>query len=173
MSAELGAERSATPAEPRRVAVLGIGNTLMRDDGVGVEVARRLIAGGGLPEGCEVVLGETAGMGLVRYFREFDGVVFVDAIDAGDEPGSVFSFHPDDAGVTSLRSNSIHGMGVGYLLTCARMTGANPDVVVVAIQVGDVRPVPDTLSAEVASVVPRVVEIVCEEVERLSSAIAV
>jgi len=153
---------------PRRVTVLGIGNTLMGDDGVGVEVAQRLIGVGGLPDGCEVVLGETAGMGLVRYFRESDAVVFIDAIDAADKPGSVFVFDPDDAGVTSLRSNNIHGMGVGHLLTCARLTGACPDVVVVAVQVGDVRPKPDELSPEVASSVPRVVEIVRAEAERLS-----
>jgi hydrogenase maturation protease len=157
-------------AARRRVAVLGVGNSLMRDDGVGVAVARRLLAEGGLPAGSEIVLGETAGMGLVRFFREFDAVVFVDAIDAGDRPGSVFCFSPDDAGVTGLRSNNIHGMGVGYLMTCARMTGADPEVVCVAVQVGDVRPQPDDLTPEVAAAVPRAVDIVRAEADRLSHA---
>jgi hydrogenase maturation protease len=168
--AQAGAQAGAQAAPAsRRVAVIGVGNTLMRDDGVGVAVARRLLDEGGLPATCEVVLGETAGMGLVRFFREFDGVVFVDGIDAGDEPGSVFAFPPDDAGVTGLRSNNIHGMGVGYLLTCARMTGADPDVVCVAVQVGDVRPLPDQLTPKVAEAVPKVVALVRAEAERLSA----
>jgi hydrogenase maturation protease len=152
----------------RRVAVLGIGNSLMCDDGVGVAVVRHLLAEGGLPEGVETVLGETAGMGLVSYFREFDGVVFVDAIDLDDEPGAVFRFGPDEAGVTELRSNNIHGMGVGYLMTCARLAGADPDVVCVAVQVGDVRPLPDELTPQVAASVPRVAQIVRAEAVRLS-----
>jgi hydrogenase maturation protease len=151
----------------RRVTVLGVGNSLMRDDGVGVAVARRLLEEGGLPDGVEVVLGETAGMGLVGFFRESDAVVFVDAIDLGDEPGSVFRFGPDEAGVTSLRSNNIHGMGVGYLLTCARLSGADPEVVCVAVQVGDVRPQPDGLTEAVAAAVPEVAALVRAEADRL------
>ena len=165
----VGAEtRSGSPL--RRVAVLGVGNSLMRDDGVGVAVARRLLEEGGLPDSVEVVIGETAGMGLLRFFRDFDGVVFVDAIDIGDEPGSVFRFGPDEAGVTSLRSNNIHGMGVGYLMTCARMVGANPEVVCVAVQVGDVRPLPDELTPEVAAVVADVAALVRAEAGRLAGA---
>jgi hydrogenase maturation protease len=152
----------------RRVAVLGVGNTLMCDDGVGVAVARALLADGGLPAGVEVVCGETAGMGLVGFFRDSDAVVFVDAIDVGEEPGTVFRFGPDEAGVTALRSNNIHGMGVGYLLTCARLAGADPEVVCVAVQVGDVRPLPDELTPPVAAALPKVVDLVRREAVRLS-----
>jgi hydrogenase maturation protease len=153
----------------KRVAVLGVGNTLMCDDGVGVAVARALLAEGGLPASVEVVVGETAGMGLVGFFRDSDAIVFVDAIDAGEEPGSVFRFGPDEAGVTSLRSNNIHGMGVGYLLTCARLAGASPEVVCVAVQVGDVRPMPDELTPAVTSALPRAVALVRAEAVRLAS----
>jgi hydrogenase maturation protease len=155
---------------PARTAIVGVGNTLMGDDGVGVQVARSLLGEGPLPDGVEVVLGETAGMALLPYFRECRSVIFVDAIDAGAEPGAVFRFDPDEAGVTRLRSNNIHGMGVGYLLTTARWTGADPEVVVLAVQVGDVRPVPDTLTPEVAAVVPEVARMAREEALRSSGA---
>ena len=157
------------PARPRRrVAVLGVGNTLMCDDGVGVAVARRLIDEGGLPDTVTVVCGETAGMGLVGYFRDYDAVVFVDAIDVGDAPGSVFRFGPDEAGVTTLRSNNIHGMGVGYLVTCARLTGAFPEVVCVAIQVGDVKALPDELTSALAAGLDDTVALVRDEALRLT-----
>jgi hydrogenase maturation protease len=175
----------------RRLAVLGVGNTLMGDDGVGVAVVRQLLAdaghdvtppGGGpvaagvgrhVPDafgpGLDAVLGETAGLGLIKHFREAEAVIVVDALDAsgqGAEPGQVFRFGPDEAGVVSLRSNNIHGMGVPHLVANARLTGADPEVVVFAVQVGDVRPNADTLSPAVAEAVPAVVAMVAEEIAK-------
>jgi hydrogenase maturation protease len=173
----------------RRLTVVGVGNSLMGDDGVGVAVARELLAGAGLaidpPEagpiaagcgyhvpgalgpGVDVVVGETAGLALLRHFLESDVVIVVDALDAsgqGADPGQVFRFSPDDVGVVSLRSNNIHGMGVPHLVAHARLAGADPDVIVFAVQVGDVRPNPDTLTPAVAAAVPGVVELIGEEI---------
>ena len=64
----------------RDVRVLGIGNTLMGDDGVGSVVARELT--GRLPDGVTVVVGETAGIALAPHFDKADAVVVVDALDA-------------------------------------------------------------------------------------------
>ncbi len=92
-------------------------------------------------------------------------MIVLDAIATEAEPGDIFRFHPDEAGITKLRSNNIHGMGLGYLLTTARMKGCEPDVVVLAVQVGDVSPSADCLSPDVAAALPRVRELVFEEVE--------
>lgn len=142
--------------------VVGIGNTLMGDDGVGPVIARRL-AMLELPSGVAVVERSSADMGLMRYFLESERLVVLDALDAGAEPGAVFRLDPDETGVTSLRSNNIHGMGVGFLLTNARLRGARPEVVVYGVQVGDVRPRPDELSPNVQRAVDAVVELVERE----------
>lgn len=142
--------------------IVGIGNTLMGDDGVGAVVARS-IASRGLPERVTVVERPIADMGLMRHFLDADRIIVVDALDAGAEPGSIFRFDPDEVGVTTLRSNNIHGMGVGFLITNARMWGAWPEVVVYGIQVGDVRPRPDQLSPEVQEAAERVQHLVEEE----------
>ena len=153
------------PAEMRapRITVLGVGNTLMGDDGVGVAVVEGLPARLLGPQ-VEVVIGATAGMGLVKYFRTSDVVIVVDAIATQAEPGAIFRFDPDEAGIMNLRSNNIHGMGVPYLVTNARLAGADPDVVVFAVQIGDVRPHDRVLTPGVEAAVPRVREVVLEEV---------
>jgi hydrogenase maturation protease len=163
----------------------------MGDDGVGVAVVRRLLEQSGhdvtplhggpvaagvgrhIPDafgpGLDAVLGETAGLGLIKHFREADAVIVVDALDAsgqGAEPGQVFRFGPDEAGVVSLRSNNIHGMGVPHLVANARLVGADPEVVIFAVQVGDVRPNADTLSPAVAGALPAVAAMVAEEIAR-------
>jgi len=130
-----GRGKSAAP----RIAVLGVGNTLMTDDGLGAAVIR-LLAERNLPKHVTLVADETAGMRLVRHFRESDVVFFVDAISTEAKPGAVFRFAPEDAGIDKLRANNIHGMGLSYLLAAARFTGADPEVVVYAVQVGDIRP---------------------------------
>jgi hydrogenase maturation protease len=146
------------------VTVIGIGNTLMGDDGVGVRVAEELL-GKEFGPGAEIVVGSVAGMSLVGHLLDSRHVIFVDAIDAGDEPGSIFRFNPDDVGVTNLRSNTIHGMSVSYLVTCARMSGARPDVVVYGVQVADVTCCPDVLSTPVEDAATRVIELVAAEIE--------
>lgn len=142
--------------------IVGIGNTLMGDDGAGVFVAEELL-GGELPDGVECVIGDTAGMGLIRNFVDFSRVIVVDAIDVKEQPGDIFRFDPDEAGITELRSHNVHGMGVSYLITSARMMGADPDVLIFAIQVGDVRPLDRKLSEPVRKAVKRVTEMVREE----------
>lgn len=147
--------------------VLCIGNTVMGDDGVGAAVARLLQERSDLD--VSIVVRANAELALIGYFEGDSRVIVVDAIDAGTEPGSVFRFDPDEAGVTELRSNNIHGMGVGYIVTNARLSGHRPSVIIYGVQVGDVRPRPDQLTDEVAAVVPLVAEMIAHEV-RTSSA---
>lgn len=150
-----------------KVTILGIGNTLMGDDGVGAVVARTL-AQRSLGDGVEIVERVNAEMALVGHFIRSDRVLVIDAIDAGAEPGSVFRFGADEGGVTTLRSNNIHGMGVSYLLTNARLSGASPECVIYGIQVGDVRPRPDSLTPAVQDAVNAVADMVACEATRLN-----
>ncbi len=70
--------------------------------------------------------------------------------------------------MVALRSNNIHGMGVPHLVANARLSGADPDVVVYAVQVGDVRPRPDELTPEVDEAVAAVAAMVREDIGRLA-----
>ncbi|MHB9053632.1 MAG: hydrogenase maturation protease, partial [Thermoleophilia bacterium] len=119
--------------------------------------------------GVNVVAGGVAGMAMLSHFLESDAVIVIDAIDAGAEPGAIFRFDPDEAGVMSLRSNNIHGMGVPHLVTNARLKGADPEVIVFAVQVESVNPRDRELSPAVAASVTRVRELVADEVARLQA----
>ena len=150
-----------------RVCIIGIGNTLMGDDGVGVRVAEEL-SSRDLGADVYVVSGGTDGMALSRHFTECDAVVVVDAIAADDTPGSVFRFTPDDAGITSLRSHTSHGLSVPAIMFAASLQGACPFVIVYAVQIGDITCGFETLSAQVESAVPDVTEMVAAEAQRLA-----
>ncbi len=149
-----------------RVSVIGIGNTLMGDDAVGVRIAEELQERF-LGKDVHVVTGHLAGNLLMPYVLESPRVIFVDALAVGDEPGAVFRMDPDAAGITGLRSTTSHGMGIPYLITNARLLGHHAEYVVYAVHVGDVMAGPDTLTEPVAAAVPVVAELIAEEVARV------
>lgn len=131
-----------------RTVVLGIGNTLMCDDGVGAVVVRALSER--LDERVLLLERQTADLGLMRLFRSGARIFVIDAVDCGGPAGAIYRFTPDEAAITNLRTNNIHGMGVGFLVANARLAGSSPDVTVVGVQVGCVAPDPDRLTPEVA-----------------------
>lgn len=155
--------------QPPDVTVLCIGNPGMCDDAVGHEVAR-LLEERGIPANAALLQSSNADMGLLGLFRECPKVIVVDALDAGAEPGEVFRFTPEQAGLTSLRSNNIHGMGLGYLVTNAALLGARPEVIVYGIQVGDVCPrETGMLTGEVRRAAAEVAAMVLDELAQAAS----
>ncbi len=156
----MAVERTST--EHGRTTLIGLGNALMGDDGVGVKVVESLrsIVGPSV----ECVTGGTAGMALIRYFLESDVVIVVDGVEAEAAPGTVFRFSPDEAGITRLRSHNSHGMGISYLVATGRIKGTNPRVVIFGIQVGSVLPNDCCLSSPVAEACPRVARLIMKEI---------
>jgi hydrogenase maturation protease len=144
----------------------------MGDDGVGVRVAEAL-ASRDLGPGVSVVAGGTEGMALAHHFAASDAVVVVDAIAADDTPGSVFRLTPQDAGILELRSHTSHGLSLPNILLAATLQGAMPQVIVYAVQIGDITCGFDTLTAEVEAAIPDVCDMVAEETTRLAGAAAV
>jgi len=152
-----------------QVRIIGIGNALMGDDGVGVRVAE-VLASRDLGPDTEVISGGTAGMALSRHFIEADTVIVIDAIAAGDSPGSVFRFAPDDVGITTLRSHTSHGLSLPSIVMAASLLGAAPDVIVYAVQIGDITCGFDALTPEVEAAIPYVAEMVVAEARALALA---
>ena len=73
----------------RRTLVIGLGNPLMGDDGIGLAALEQLGGSRQLPGGVELVDGGTWGMNLLPLIEDADRVVFLDAIDAGHSPGAL------------------------------------------------------------------------------------
>jgi hydrogenase maturation protease len=112
--------------------VLGIGNTLMSDDGVGIHVIRDLLGRQKdrlLPEGnIEILDGGTLGFLLVDRLAEADGMVVVDAANLGEAAGSVRVI--DDAEIDRFLDDnpslSVHEVGLVDLLQMMALSGQTP-----------------------------------------------
>jgi len=115
--------------------VIGIGNSLRGDDGVGPAVVARL-ARGSLPDGVELIDGGEAGLGLVGLMEDAARVVLIDAAEMGADPGTFRVFGLDEALVKGEMSGCcIHNARAGAAIQMAKALGClPPDVTVVGVQ---------------------------------------
>ncbi len=144
--------------------VLGLGNLLLRDEGVGVHVVRALRECD-LPADVELCDGGTLGMGLLDTLAERARVIVIDAI-AGYPPGTVVRLTAEQLAPAVERRLSAHELGLHETLATARQLGVAPrEVVVIGVSPHDLR-MGLELSPEVAALVPRVVELVRAELVR-------
>jgi hydrogenase maturation protease len=158
------------PALPGGILVLGVGNILLRDEGVGVAVTQVLSSPGGddLPEGTIVVDGGTLGLDLLPMIGTAAALVMVDAVNLRRPPGSVAVIRGDDIHGTLAGHVSPHQVGIGDLVSAARLLGQLPPrVSLVAIQPGAIE-IGLELTPEVAAAVPIAAEVVREECRLLA-----
>lgn len=147
------------------ILILGIGNILLRDEGVGVRVVEAM-QGLDLPEGVELVDAGTAGADLVDIMADRRKVIVVDAIEAQGAPGTILRLNGEDLLPEPGGLLSLHQLGLVESLFMAKQLGCAPgEVIVFGIQPGQIRAGLE-LSPEVASAVPKVIEAVLAEIRQ-------
>lgn len=151
--------------DSRKMVIIGVGNLLLKDEGVGVHAARELKTGI-LPEGVEVLDGAVAGLGLLEFFGTADKIVLIDAVDMNLPPGTVVRFTPGELeAVGDGPKFSLHEVGLPEVLEIARLTDRHPaEVVIIGIQPKEISWGMD-LTPEVQASIPEVMEAVRKEIE--------
>jgi len=152
-----------------RIIVACVGNVLRLDDGFGFAVATRL---GPLPPGVELVESGIGGIALLQeLLRGCDGLVIVDAVDRGAEPGTLFLIEPEVSGPSGVPD--MHLANPDQVLSLARGMGCLPPrVLLVGCQPRDVEGLGHGLSPPVARAVGPAVERVLATVRTWSAAAA-
>lgn len=144
-----------TDQDPRPLLVLGLGNLLLEDDGVGIELLQRLAARGDDAR-VEFVDGGTQGIALGSLFAGRRAVLLLDAVRLGAAPGSVHRLQ-DPLRSAPPRGDSAHAANAGELLATALLLGDLPEhVEVLGIEPATTR-TGIGLSAVVAAALPAAV----------------
>jgi hydrogenase maturation protease len=149
--------------EPRRtdILILGIGNLLLSDEGVGPH-AVRLLAGREIPPGVEVLDGGTSGADLVDHLEGRAKVIVIDAASGAGPPGTIYRCEARDL-MEQGDALSLHEFGLVETLRMADQLGCAPGrVVVLGVQPATIAPGLD-LSPAVAAALPRVLELALAE----------
>ncbi|MDA8234222.1 MAG: HyaD/HybD family hydrogenase maturation endopeptidase [Clostridia bacterium] len=118
----------------QKIMVLGVGNILREDEGVGIH-ATQALSRRELPPNVEILEGGTAGIELLHLIEEVDHLVVIDAMDAKAEPGAIFKFQPGDVSVFPDNFGmSFHQVGLLEVLNMAKILDKLPETMIFGIQ---------------------------------------
>lgn len=130
--------------------VLGVGNLIMSDDGVGVRVVQQLQREFSFPANVEIVDGGTLGLDLLPFLEDRSHLIMVDAVETGKRPGTCVRLSGDELPVALETRVSPHQMGLKDLLATARLMGHAPaEMVLIGVQPGSLE-LAEELTSEVA-----------------------
>ncbi len=120
--------------EPSKTIVMGMGNILKSDDGVGIHVIEKL-AEFSFPSSVALIDAGTAIIDQLPYFLKAERLICIDAVETGDEPGSIFCFSPADVDCRPGYHTSSHQLSLFDVLKMTSfMTGRDLPVTIVGIQ---------------------------------------
>ncbi len=148
-----------------RTLVLGLGNPILTDDGVGIRVARTLQTElDGRPE-ITVAEASVGGLRLLEIVSGFERVILVDAIQTREgRPGDIYRLTLD-AFCASMHSGCSHDLDLFTALEFGRQLGMPMphEIVIIAVEVADVLTFGEEPTPAVRAAIPRAVEIVRQE----------
>ena len=114
--------------------VIGVGNTILSDEGVGVHAARLLESDPRAPAGVTILDGGTIGLELIPYASDAPRILILDAMNSGKAPGTLARMTGKDLlGTTAGRS--VHQLGVADLIAALFLVSSGPqEIVVLGVQ---------------------------------------
>ena len=116
------------------VTVLGVGNTILSDEGFGVRVVEYLEKNFNFPENVALVDGGTLGVELLHFVTGTQKLLIVDSIDGGVDAGSTFHLVGDEIRKHFAQKISAHEVGIQDVLTMLELTGKLPHVELIGAQ---------------------------------------
>jgi hydrogenase maturation protease len=154
--------------EPRmqKLLVLGIGNTLLTDDGVGVFAAEELMKDT-WPDNVTIMDGGTFTQDIFYLFEGYDRLLVLDIVHAKGTPGTIYRLSEDDLVQNEKQRLSIHDVDLIDSLKMAELRGPRPRMQVIGMEPHDFLNWNIGLSEAVQAAFPRFVEVAREEIRTI------
>jgi len=149
----------SSPETKKRITVLGVGNLLRTDEGVGVHAVRALAERHreDMPD-TDFLDGGTLGLNLLPYVEEANSLLILDAVDFGSPPGTMIDLAGDAIPLFAGIKLSEHQVTLQEVLGLARIRGRLPGrMMLIGIQPADLS-TGDTLSPVVSAALPEMLE---------------
>ena len=139
-----------------KTLVLGIGNILLGDEGIGCHVVTKLKDMGEF-ENVDIIDGGTGGFHLLSLFEDYPKIIIIDATMDKQAIGAVSIIKPKFASdfPTAL---SAHDIGLRDLIETAILSKGLPEIVLITVTIKEIQNMVVTLSPEIEAVVPTVIE---------------
>ncbi len=150
-----------------KTLILGLGNPILTDDGVGIHIVRAAAAQGAPVEGVTFAEASVGGLRLLDLLAGYERVIVVDAIQTrAGQPGTIYWLGPGDL-QASLHAGTSHDLSLPAALALGRRLGmelpADDGLTILAIEVEDVLGFGEACTPAVAGAIPRAVEALLAE----------
>ncbi len=149
----------------KNILVLGVGNLLLSDEGVGIHVVSQL-RNMSLAPNVEVIDGGTRSFELIEHFRNRKKVIIVDAVNARAKPGTVFRFTPENAELQWYPAFSAHQLSLYELLLFAQELVPCPEIVVYGVVPKETKRFNTQLSKKVRRRIQRIISEIFKEIQK-------
>ncbi|MFP4517596.1 MAG: NiFeSe hydrogenase maturation protease, partial [Desulfovibrionales bacterium] len=117
----------------QKLLVLGVGNILLMDEGIGVKAVTELL-GETWPENVTFIDGGTFTQDIFYLFQEYDHLIILDVVRTGKEPGTIFRLSEDDLVQNEDQSLSLHDIDLLDSLRMAELLGNRPTLTIIGIE---------------------------------------
>lgn len=153
-----------------RILIMGIGNYLMGDEGVGVHLAETL-EGYTVPPHVDVVDGGTGGFHLLEYFEKYKEVILVDATLDNNPVGHIRLIQPKFAS-DFPKAMSTHDIGLKDMMSSLQLMGKVPSIHLFVVSIESIQQQGIELTPEIAAIMPELIEQVIGQVDLLNEQLA-
>lgn len=141
---------------PASILILGIGNYLMGDEGIGVHIAERLQKES-LPANVDVLDGGTGGFHLLEYFEKYNHVILIDATLDGNTPGTIRLIKPKFS-KDFPPAMSTHDIGLKDLVNALQLLDRMPRIDLFVVSIESIQQQGITLTPEIENAVPTILQ---------------
>jgi len=146
----------------KNTLIIGIGNLLMGDEGVGIRIIEMLERRDDLPPSVMLLDGGTAGYALIDYMKGYDKIIILDAVKGGKKPGSLYRLTSEDIIHRQDLKLFGHQIDLAEVLQLANRLGELPETVIIGVEPLDIDYGME-LSKEVRTVTPFVIQNILKE----------
>ncbi len=141
--------------ETNKILILGIGNYLMGDEGIGVHVIKSLDANS-FPENVTLLDGGTGGFHLLSYFQEYPKIIMIDATMDGSPAGTIKIITPKFAS-DFPSALSAHDIGLKDMIESMHLLGNMPKIYLITVSITEIKSMVMELSEDVKKSIPEVI----------------
>lgn len=150
-----------------KILVLGVGNVLMGDEGVGVHAIKELEKRS-WPENVHFLDGGTGGFHLLEYLQHYKKIIMIDATMDGQPPGTLRLIKPKFSS-DFPKALSAHDIGLKDLVESASILGHLPEIHLITVSINAVQPMQLEMSPEIKKSIPEVIQSVTEILQTLNN----
>ncbi len=156
--------------ENPHIMVLGVGNILLSDEGVGIRVVEKLHAHYRFPDHVSIVDGGVLGINLLGVISQADHLIVVDAVrNPQGNPGDLYRIASQDIPQRIRAKNSLHQVDLLEALTLCQALDHVPETVIVGVEPRDIETMAVALTPEIEAKIDDLIAMVLDELKNLGA----